>query len=465
MSLTRLFNRERAEAPRVQTVAVPASQVRHRLHWNDGAVLWAAEDGIADDASLAPFPLEARRPLRFEIVPTADALATLLVKVGTYRRTNVGRLRCSLGTQTGAVLASGSTDLSQLDDNGFAAVLDLRGVTFSAGTPCWVELEVDAEPGNEIAVYRGTGDRAQTLARRTLRGFDPGAAIPADEPVRSLLPNYRLDWTARDAFWSTWPSSASEAPQPLALEPNRPFEFDIVAPTRRLDVVSVQFGTYGRRSRSHVAFELAGPSGEILHREGFDLADVPDNNFAPLAHLRDLDLEPGRKYRARLHWLGPPGEEVALYVAPVRAGRYELRPHLERLDPARIFADRSWDKAVRAAERAVLIIDPSRADGPAPVLTAVRELFPSLRCLVLGFEEALAHLDVLRSADLVVFADMYHQQARDGLTYDDLCFDLHRNRVCTVFVDVSAATAPPPGTTLSSALRTAGNFRRAHARR
>ncbi len=188
MSLTRLFSKARAEAPRAEAVAVPASPVRHRLHWNEGAVLWAAEDGTADDASFAPFALEVRRPLRFEIVPPADKLATLLVKVGTYCRTNVGRLRCSLGTPTGAVLASGETDLSRLDDNSFAAVLDLRGVAFATGSPCWVELELDAEPGNEVAVYRGTGDGAQAVTRRKLRGFDPEGAIPAGEPVRGLTP-------------------------------------------------------------------------------------------------------------------------------------------------------------------------------------------------------------------------------------------------------------------------------------
>ncbi len=464
MSLTKLFSRTKADASHPETVAVPASRVRHRVHWNEGAVLWAQDDGTVDDASFAPLTLEARRPLRFEIIPPADALAALLVKVGTYCRTNLGRLRCSLGTPTGAVLASGETDLSRLDDNSFAAVLDLRGVAFSAGTPCWVELELDAEPGNEVAVYRGARDGAQAAARRTLRGFDPDNLISAGEPICGLVPNFRLDWAARDAFWSTWPSSASEAPMPLNLEPGRPFEFDIVAAAPRLDVVSVQFGTYGRRSQSHVVFELVGHSGEILHREGLDLAAVADNAFAPVAHLRDVDLEPGRKYRARLHWLGPVGEGVALYAAPVRAGRYELRPHLERLDPARIFTARSWTKAERTAESAVLILDPSHSNGGA-AMRAVQELFPGMRFLVLGFEEARAHLDVLRGADLVVFADMYHQQARDGLTYDDLCFDLHRNRVCTVFVDVSAATLPPPGAALAPALRTAAGFRRAHARR
>ncbi len=466
MSLTRLFSRAKAEVARAaEDVAAPAAPVRHRIHWNEGAVLWGLEGSTAGDEAFAPFALQAQRPHRFEIVPPANSLTTLFVKVGTYCRTNLGSLRCSLRTLAGALLASGEIDISRLDDNSFAAVLDLRGVAFEAATPCWVELELDAEPGNEVAVYSGTGNGAQAAARRKLRGFDPDDDIPAGEPIRGLIPNYRLDWAARDAFWSTWPASASEVPAPLNLEPGRPFEFDIVAAAPCLEVLSVQFGTYNRRSRSHVAFELVGSSGKILHRQGFDLAELADNAFAPLAHLRDVILSPGRKYRVRLHWLGPDGEEVALYAAPVRAGRYELRPHLERLDPARIFAARSWMKAERAAERVFLILDPSHADRPATALDAVQELSPGLRCLVLSFEEARAHLDVLRSADLVIFADMYHQQARDGLTYDDLCFDLHRNRVCTVFVDTSDATAPPPGTTLSPALRSAAGFRRTHARR
>jgi glycosyltransferase involved in cell wall biosynthesis len=467
LSLRRLFSKVKADARRADYTAEPAATlaVRHRLHWDEGAILWAIDDSAADDGAFAPLALQARQPLLFEIVPPVDALGTLFVKVGTYRRTNVGTLRCSLRRPSSMALALGEIDLSNLEDNAFAAVLDLRGVAFEAGRPCWVELELDAEPGNEIALYHAAAGETHPAGRRQLRGFNPEAEIPADEPVRGLLPNHRLDWAARDAFWSTWPSGASEPPGPHELEQRRPFEFDIVAPAPRIDTLSMQFGTYNRRSRSHIALELVGPEGEILHREGFDLAELVDNAFAPVAHLSQIALKPGRKYRARLHWLGPEGEGVALYAAPVRAGRYEFRPHLERLDPERVFAARSWAKAERATDRAFLILDPSGADRPGAALDQVRMVFPGLRCSVLNFEEARAHLDALRAADVVVFVDMYHQQTRDGLKYDDLCFDLHRNRVCTIFLDASTATTPPAGTVLSPALRSAAAFRRGHARR
>jgi len=428
-------------------------------------VLWAIDDSGADDGAFAPVALEAGRSLALVMVPPVNALESLAVKIGTYRRANVGTLRCSLRRPWTTILASGAVDLSTLEDNGFATVLGLGAVAFEAGQACWVELTLDAEPGNEIALYLGDPGEPRPAARRRLRGFDPGAAIAADEVLRGLLPNFRLDWAERDAFWATWPSGASEPPAPQVLALRRPFEFDIVAPARRLDTLSVQFGTYARRARSHLAFELVAPSGEVLHREGLDLVDVIDNTFAPVAHLGQIDLEPGRKYRGRLHWLGPEGEEVALYAAPVRAGRYELRTHLERLDPERIFAARSWAKADRAAERAFLIVDPAMADRPATALDGAGLVFPGLALTVLSFDEARAHLDALRAADLVVFSDMYHLQARDGLKYDDLCFDLHRNRVCTVFLDLQRATSPPPGMVLSASMRATAGFRRQHARR
>jgi len=470
--LARLFGRGRAEIPSIGDApasVVPAhavpSTVRHRLDWVDGAVLWTIDESGADGEGFAPVALGAGRGIAFEIVPPAEALASLGVRVGTYRRTNRGTLRCSLRQPGGDGTADGAVDLSTLEDNAFAPLLDLGGVAFVPGRPCLVELALDAEPGNEVALYVGDADEPRPAARRRLRGFLSGKEIGTGEAVRGLLPKLRMDWTERDAAWGTWPSGVDEPAEAYELAQGVPFEFDLVAPARRLDTVSVRFGTYARRPRSHVAFELVGPSGDVVHREGSDLAGVVDNSFADVAHLGDVELEPGRKYRARLHWLGPEGEGVAVYAAPVRAGRYELRPHLERLEPDRVFAARSWAKAERAADTAFLVLDPAAADRPAPAQAGARALFPDLAFAVLGFEEARAELDALRGADLVIFADMYHLTARDGLAYDDLCFDLHRNCVCTVFLEREGGTAAAPGATLSRPLRAAAGFRRQHARR
>ena len=369
LSLARLLGKGKAGLATAEEASVPppASTVRHRLDWADGAVLWTIDESGAGGDGFMPVALKAGRSLVFAVTPPAEALASLAVRVGTYQRTNSGTLRCSLRRPWNVVLASGAVDLSTLNDNDFAPLLDLDGVAFEPGQACLVELSLDAEPGNEIALYIADADERRPPARRHLRGFVPGTAIGTGEAVGGLLPNFRLDWAERDAFWATWPSGFDEAARALSLALGSPFEFDVVAPARRLDTVSVQFGTYARRARSHLAFELVDPVGDVLHREAVDLAGVADNGFGVVGHLGGLDLEPGRKYRARLHWLGPEGEGVAVYAAPVRVGRYELRRHLERLVPDRVFTARSWAKAEREAERAFLILDPVAADRPAPL--------------------------------------------------------------------------------------------------
>ena len=356
-----------------------SSAVRHRLDWIDGAVLWTIDESGADGEGFAPVALQARRSIAFEVPPPASAMASLTARAGTYRRRNHGALHCRLRRPGTEVLASGTVDLSTLEDNAFAPLLDLGGVAFEPGRPASSNSCSTPSPATRSHSNLGDADEPRPAARRRLRGFVPGMAIGVGEAVRGLLPNFRLDWTERDAAWATWASGASELTEAHDLTPGVPLEFDLVAPARRLDTVSVQFGTHAHRSRSHLAFELVASSIEVLHRDGSDLAEVVDNGFAPVAHLGEVDLEPGRKYRARLHWLGPEGVDVAVYAAPVRAGRYELRPPLERLEPDRVFAARSWAKAGRAADIALLVLDPAAADRLAPALAGARALFPEGR--------------------------------------------------------------------------------------
>ncbi len=174
---------------------------------------------------------------------------------------------------------------------------------------------------------------------------------------------------------------------------------------------------------------------------------------------------PGRKYRVRLHWYGTVGNEVAVYAAPIPMGHYELRPHLEGLSPERLFTAASWCKATRPVEKAVLIADPGDLERSGTLLSELRRIFPGLGFAVLSFEEASKHLDQLRQAEMAIFADMFRFQAHDGLAFDDLCFDLHRNLVCTVFVDTHGAISPIEGATFTQSVRTAMSHRRHHARR
>lgn len=452
----------------------PSPSIQHRIAWHQGAVLWSdelgrdAEPGVAEAPTrFDPLPIEVGRPVRFRFVAPGDALDALTIRFGTYLRTNRGLLTCALRRPSGTVAASGSVDLSTLVDNAFRDVLDLRGIAFVAGEACWVELALDAEAGNEVAVFAAEAD-ADVSPRRRLAGFDPDREMDTGTVERGLVPRYRLDWDGHDAHWAIWPTvPGPDAPtfSPFILGRTVALEFDIVAPARRAKRLTVQVGTLGRRGPGYLVTELLDRSGRPLLRQGLDLSDAVDNAFAPVLDLTAQDLEPGRTYPVRIHWLGRQGGEVALYGAPIVDGRYELRPHLDHLSAERLFTAESWAEPARELGPAVLVVDSGELERVGALLERVRRALPGLSFTVLGFEEASRHLPALRRAGLVVFADMFHMTAAGGLAYDDLCFHLHRDRVCTLFLDTRGGLSPAVGTVLTPAARAAMAHRRQHARR
>ncbi len=465
-----ILARLRRGSERAAIAAEPSeeSTIRHRVHWNEGAIRWSEDPAGNADSAFVPVPLEAHQSRRFRMIAPKSDLAALAVRIGTYRRVNVGILSCRLHGPAGAVLASASTDLATLQDNAFHAVLDLRGVALEAGQDYWVGLALTAEPGNEIALYAAVPEIAPGMPHRRVEGFDADRELEIESVRRGLLPRYRLDWSQEDALWSTWPTvPGPDAPafEPYALQFREAFEFEIVATMRRPAILKVQLATFERRVEGHVVVELIGPADDSLLRSALDLSHVKDNCFVPALDLAAVDLEPGRKYRVRLHWHGSPGNEVAVYAAPVAVGRYELRPHLESLSPERLFTAAAWGRAAQAVEKAFLIATPGDIARSGTLLAGVRRIFPGLVFSVLSFEEASRRLGALRQSDLVVFADMFDLRAHDGLSFDDLCFDLHRNLVCTVFVDRHGAISPAEGAEFTPSARTAMSHRRQHARR
>jgi len=442
-------------------------EIRHRVYWNEGAIRWSEEPGGDTDAAFVSVPLETDQACRFRITAPKTDLAALAVRVGTYRRINVGSLSCRLHRPFGTVLAWASTDLTTLQDNAFQAVLDLQGVALEAGQDYWVELALTADPGNEIALYAAVPEIGPLIPHRRLEGFNSDREFEIESVKGGLLPRYRLDWSQDDALWSTWPTvPGPEASlfEPYALKFREAFEFEIVATVRRSGILRVQLATFEQRVKGHVAVELLGPTDDPLLRNALDLSHVTDNSFVPVLDLAGADLEPGRKYRVRLHWYGSMGN-VAVYAGPVTVGRYELRPHLESLSPDRLFTEAAWGRVAQVVRKAFLIATPGDLERSGTLLAGVRRIFPDLGFAMLTFEEASKHLAPLRRAEVVVFADMFHLKTHDGLSFDDLCFDLHRNLVCTIFVDQHGGISPAEGVTCTPSAQTAMSHRRQHARR
>lgn len=265
--------------------------------------------------------------------------------------------------------------------------------------------------------------------------------MPTATLVTSLfLPRYRLDWDENEASWWTGPQFFKEEEAtvtPYQLSPSEVFEFPIIAPARRLRTLSVQIGTYVARKHASLIVKMRSQTGETLTSTDIDLSQVSDNSFHPVLDLRDLSFEPGAKYTVQMTWSGKPGTEVAVYAAamPVGSGRYQLPRHLSGLCSARTFALRPVDHQASArAGSHMLILPEFDPDRSVISFEKIQAMFPGVAFAVVTFDECIRRLTALRATDVVVFADMFHLRSHDGLLYDELCFDLHRHGVCTLFL-------------------------------
>lgn len=146
----------------------------HVVCWHEAGELFSAGPGNLDHgAGFVPWFVPIGANWQFSFLAPRDALETLLVKIGTCCRVNRGVLQGRIAGADGAVLACAAVALDTLADNEFHAVFDLRGVGFVAGATYDVTLWVEADPGNEIALYAAASivQAAVSIPRRGAPGM------------------------------------------------------------------------------------------------------------------------------------------------------------------------------------------------------------------------------------------------------------------------------------------------------
>jgi hypothetical protein len=216
-------------------------------------------------------------------------------------------------------------------------------------------------------------------------------------------------------------------------------------------------GTYVRRNDAQLVVELRTPTDRLIARNTFDLMKATDLAFAPVLPLDFAVFAPGAIYTVLVRWDGSPGNEVALSGWPIEpgSGDYELRHQFCGLSNTRLFVqNRTPPWTPPRIETAVLVV--SSVDLAA-TLYAVREKFPDIAFQVIEFEETLRQIGLLRDAAVVVFANTTARRLGGAMGFDELCFDLHRHGVCTIFFDSEGITGMDLtdftfGSTLSGAI-------------
>jgi hypothetical protein len=315
------------------------------------------------------------------------------------------------------------------------------------------------------------GRDAAEMERNGLYGTKYASSVTADTQVvtREFMPRYRLEWQEDAASWSLEPRySPSRAADILSyrLQADEIVEFEIVAPAATLETLRLQVGREHRCDTARLQSELANKNGCVLARTILDLAAVADDAFAAVLDLRHVEFQRGEKYRVRLLWLGPPGNAISVHVLPARF-RYELHHRVERLSSERVFAYRQPLAAPPSrVESCILIIPDIALDRFTTRFAFLPLVFPGVRFVALPFDEANRQLSRLRTAEVVIFVNMFHDRSATGLAYDELCFDLHRHGVCTIFCDSEAAgLSSILDFSLSEGARSHLNGRRLYAQR
>jgi hypothetical protein len=290
--------------------------------------------------------------------------------------------------------------------------------------------------------------------------------------IRNHLPRYRLDWTEREAHWSSEPRVARDQETNLIAVPlgcKQILEFDLVIPARRVSVLNVLLGTGDQPKKGVLSVELQNRDGDLLAKSVRDLAQLRNNDFSPILELEDIEFEPGAVYFVRLLCSATTDNEIAVwgYARPGNRGRHEIHRRLRHLSSTRLFAeDRAFPWTPTRVNNAVLVVPAGDIRRRNTLLRAVRESVAEIAFSVIDFDETPLYLPELRAADIVIFANITSPFSNSGMPFDDLCFDLHRYGVCTIFFDdETPAVHAPAHTSWSRATAVDTRLRRLQGRR
>ncbi len=225
-----------------------------------------------------------------------------------------------------------------------------------------------------------------------------------------------------------------------AIDPGHPFEVEIIAPSGRVTSIDLLCGTYLRRIGSSLFAELFDRDGNALACQTIAGPEIADNTYHPFILGEDLALEPGAKYRLVISSIdGAPDDCIGVWVHAGAAGDWDYAQRFVAFGGERTFLYAA--NATVPPEPKVFIVLPSLPAFGGP-LAGLAEWVDGGAFAVIDPQSVLRRRDFF-SADLVIFAGVTGHEDFCGPSFDELCFELHRRGVVTLFYQVGGLPSLP----------------------
>ena len=206
-----------------------------------------------------------------------------------------------------------------------------------------------------------------------------------------------------------------------------------IAPSGRVTSVDLLCATYKRRIGSSLFAELFDRDGNPLACRMIARPEIADNTYHPFILGEDLALEPGAKYRLVVSSIGgAPDDCIGIWVHACAAGDSDYANVLSRsAESGRSYTPRTRPcRRTEGVRRAALLARVRSAAGRSRGMDGRGRAYGGRPAVVAAPARYLL-------GDLVsVFAGVTGREDFCGPSFDELCFELHRRGVATLFYQV-----------------------------
>jgi glycosyltransferase involved in cell wall biosynthesis len=253
-----------------------------------------------------------------------------------------------------------------------------------------------------------------------------------DEVSRvGVVPFYRISWSDESCLWAVSPLwaahvEAAKFARPIAL--GSALSFDILAPGRGLDGISLHLASGPNGARVRLWSQLQNESGAVLASSVMPALDTTDG-YCKILDLRDVRLDAGRPYRVKVS-TSDAGSAVSTWAVAVETGRLQLLTSLMAFREDRHGIYREKEMSADSRIRSVLALAPRSNEYQfGAAYRTIATAFPNQQIEVVELDLAATYWPMLLKADVVLFAGV---TAELDPTFDSLCFALHRHGICTI---------------------------------
>ena len=266
-------------------------------------------------------------------------------------------------------------------------------------------------------------------------------SIVVRKSKRASIAHHRIAFRDDLAHWM-WDARFMEntgAATARLINPGRPLEVEIIAPYGRVTSIDLQCATFRRSDNSTLLAELFDREGNRVACRTIAGAEIANNTYHPFILGEDLALEPGAKHRLVVSSDGALGGGIGVYVRACAVGAWDYAPRFVAFGGERTFLYSA--NATAPVEPKVFVVLPS-AFTHHGLLTGLAARLDEIALRVIDPQSVLRQIDIF-SADLVIFAGAAGGEDFGGPSFDELCFELHRRGVVTLFYQAGGLPTLP----------------------